>query len=257
MISRLPTLFIGHGSPMNAVAENAFSPVWRAIGKQIPTPKAILCVSAHWETDTPQLCIANPPETIHDFYGFPPELHAVQYPAPGAPELAARVSELSAQTITTTTQWGLDHGAWQVLVHLFPNANVPVAQLSLARSMSIAEHFSFAKNLRALRDNGVLILASGNIVHNLRLMSRGATPAWASAFDAYVRDALASGNDEALIHFERAGESARAAVPTREHYLPLIYTAATRFDDESPTFHTEAFDLGSIGMRSVIYGLAR
>jgi 4,5-DOPA dioxygenase extradiol len=252
---RLRSLFIGHGSPMNAIAENAFSPEWRAIGERIPTPKSILCVSAHWETDSPEVCISNPPETIHDFYGFPPALHAVRYPAPGAPELAEHINALAPRRVEPTTKWGLDHGAWQVLIHLFPKADIPVAQLSLARSMSLAEHYAFAKTLRSLRDDGVLILASGNIVHNLRLMSRGATPAWASAFDAYVRDAIASGDDDALIHFERAGESAKAAVPTREHYLPLLYIAATRFDDESPRFHTEGFDLGSISMRSVSYGL--
>lgn len=240
---------------MNAIAENSFAPQWRAIGQRIPAPKAILCISAHWETDSPEFCVANPPQTIHDFYGFPPELHAVQYPAPGAPYLATRINELAPRAVASTQQWGLDHGAWQVLVHLFPKANVPVAQLSLARSMSASEHFAFARHLRSLREEGVLILASGNVVHNLRLMGRGATPAWASEFDTYVRDALANGDDAALIDYERAGESARAAVPTREHYLPLIYTAATRFDDESPEFHAEAFDLGSIGMRSVSYGL--
>jgi 4,5-DOPA dioxygenase extradiol len=255
MNARTPTLFIGHGSPMNAITDNAFAAEWRAISERISTPKAILCVSAHWETDLPEVCVANPPETIHDFYGFPPELHAVRYPAPGAPGLAERVSDLSSRAVTSTAKWGLDHGAWQILVHLFPKADVPVAQLSLARTMSMAEHFEFAKQLRKLREEDVLILASGNIVHNLRLMSRGATPAWASAFDAYVRDAIASGDDERLIHFEGAGESANAAVPTREHYLPLLYVAATRFEDEAPRFHTEGFDLGSISMRSVSYGL--
>jgi 4,5-DOPA dioxygenase extradiol len=240
---------------MNAITENAFAPEWRAMGERISKPTSILCVSAHWETDSPELCVSNPPETIHDFYGFPDELHAVRYPAPGAPALAEQINALAPQPVKTTTKWGLDHGAWQVLMHLFPKADIPVAQLSLARSLSVAAHFAFARKLRSLRDDGVLVLASGNIVHNLRLMNRGAPPAWASTFDAYVRDALASGDDERLIHFERAGESARAAVPTLEHYLPLLYIAATRFDDESPAFHTEAFDLGSISMRSVSYGL--
>jgi 4,5-DOPA dioxygenase extradiol len=252
----MPALFIGHGSPMNAIADNALSREWRALGETLPIPNAILCISAHWETPTPQVCNVASPETIHDFYGFPKALFDVRYAAPCAPTLAARVHELSEQRIAETSKWGLDHGAWQVLVHLFPNASVPVAQLSLARSLTSKAHFELARMLRPLRDEGVLILGSGNIVHNLRLAGQNETPAWARSFDDYITNALANGDDDALCEYERAGESAHVAVPTPEHYLPLLYVAASRFDSEKPSFHTVGFDWGSISMRSVSYGLS-
>jgi 4,5-DOPA dioxygenase extradiol len=251
----MPALFIGHGTPMNAISDNAFAREWREIGAKLPTPNAILCISAHWETPQPQVCNATAPETIHDFYGFPKALFDVRYPAPGATQLAARVCALSGNAVTETTSWGLDHGAWQVLMHLFPNADIPVAQLSLARSFTAREHFALARTLRPLRDEDVLILGSGNIVHNLRLAGQSETPAWARTFDDYVANALAKGDDELLCEFTGAGEASRLAVPTPEHYLPLIYIAANRFESEKVAFHTEQFDWGSISMRSVSYGL--
>jgi 4,5-DOPA dioxygenase extradiol len=256
MNARMPAVFIGHGSPMNAVTDNVFSREWRALGEALPTPRAILCVSAHWETATTQVCNVAAPETIHDFYGFPKALFDVNYRAPGAPAVAARLRELSDGVITETGEWGLDHGAWQVLVHMFPKANIPVAQLSLARSLSASAHFELARTLKPLRDEGVLILGSGNIVHNLRLAGQSETPAWARAFDSYVATALENGDDDALCNISRAGESARVAVPTPEHYLPLLYIAAVGADHEKPQHHTPQFDWGSISMRSVSYGLS-
>jgi 4,5-DOPA dioxygenase extradiol len=255
MSSRMPALFIGHGSPMNAITENPFAREWQAIGKRLPTPRAILCVSAHWETDNPQISTANPPETIHDFYGFPKALFDVRYPAPGAPWLASRVRALTGDRVSETPEWGLDHGAWQVLMHVFPKADVPVVQLSLTREFTLREHLDLAIALRPLRDEAVLILGSGNIVHNLRLAGQSETPEWATAFDAYVRDAIVRNDIDALAQIEHAGNAARIAVPTREHYLPMLYIVAARFENEAAQFHTEQFDWGSISMRSVSYGL--
>jgi 4,5-DOPA dioxygenase extradiol len=250
---RMPSLFIGHGSPMNAITDNPFAREWRALGARIGEPRAILCISAHWETETTELCVADPPQTIADFYGFPPELHAVTYVAPGAPWLLPRVRDLVDQPIIGSVHWGLDHGAWQVLLHLFPNADVPVAQLSLARSFDAAQHYELAQQLRPLRDEGILILASGNIVHNLSRLDRGEAPDWATTFDAYVRDALERRNSDALVHYARAGTSAQMAVPTAEHYLPLLYAFGASDDADRLQFACEGFDLGSIGMRCVGY----
>jgi 4,5-DOPA dioxygenase extradiol len=249
---RMPALFIGHGSPMNAINDNEYAREWAAIGQRVGTPRAIVCISAHWETETTEVCAAAEPETIHDFYGFPPALHAVRYPAPGAPALATRVVAIVGKA-STTERWGLDHGAWQVLVHLFPNADVPTLQVSLARSLNASEHLAVGEALRPLRDEGVLILASGNIVHNLARLSPGATPSWASEFDAYVRDALVRRDREALTQYARAGASARLAVPTAEHYLPLLYAFGASDERDRLEFACESFDLGSIAMRCVGY----
>jgi 4,5-DOPA dioxygenase extradiol len=256
MTFRAPSLFIGHGSPMNAITDNAFSREWRTIGAALGTPSAILCISAHWETPSAQVCNVAAPETIHDFYGFPKALSEVYYPAAGAPRLAAQICEMTHNEVMETSAWGLDHGAWQVLVHLFPKANIPVTQLSLSQTLSAREHLDLARKLRPLRDEGILILGSGNIVHNLRLAGQHGVTTWASSFDEYVEQAIINSDEDALCEFTRAGESANLAVPTREHYLPLLYVVGTRFEDETPSFHTEGFDWGSISMRSVSYGMA-
>jgi 4,5-DOPA dioxygenase extradiol len=251
-MKRAPSIFIGHGSPMNAIAENPFAPQWAALGKRLGAPRAIVCISAHWETDTTELCALAQPKTIHDFYGFPSALHAVQYPAPGDPALAQRIANLIGGSAKTTQQWGLDHGAWQVLVHMYPGANVPGLQLSLARELSNEQHVLIGETLCALRDEGVMILASGNIVHNLSRVGKD-TPDWAREFDAYVRDAIARNDRDALAHYERAGTSARIAVPTAEHYLPLLYAIGASDASDRMSFFSEGFDWGSISMRSVVY----
>jgi len=253
--ARMPIMFIGHGSPMNAITQNPYRDAWLKLGKTLPRPCAILCISAHWQTQGTQVCVAEKPETLHDFGGFPQELFEQQYPAPGAPEVAEMTCDLFADgNISPTLEWGLDHGAWTILQSLFPAADVPVFQLSINVNLNFSEHFALACQLASLRERGVMIIGSGNIVHNLgRLNLSGKIYNWTISFDDYIKSALDAGDDEALIHIERAGEAARLAVPTSEHYLPLLYIAATRHADDNMQFLTEAFDLGSLSMRSVIY----
>ncbi len=252
---RMPALFIGHGNPMNAITDNPYRDAWLALGKNLPKPKAILCVSAHWQTHGTQVCIANPPKTIHDFAGFPAELFAQQYAAPGAPEFANQLCDLFvAGTVNKTENWGLDHGAWSILQSIFPAADVPVFQLSLNVDLDFAGHFSFAKNLATLRGQGVMIIGSGNIVHNLGWLNPNSGPTdWALSFDYYIKAALETGNDDALINISLAVNVAKLSVPTHEHYLPLLYVAAVRHTDDEMKFLTESFDLASLSMRSVIY----
>jgi 4,5-DOPA dioxygenase extradiol len=252
---RMPAMFIGHGNPMNAITENPYRDAWLALGKNLPKPKAIMCISAHWQTRGTQVCAADKPKTIHDFGGFPAELFAQQYPASGAPEYAKLVCDLFPEKIVTSSlDWGLDHGAWTILQSLFPDADVPVFQLSLDVNLNFSEHFQLAKQLAVLREQGIMIIASGNIVHNLgRLNMQGKTPDWAIFFDTYVKNALESGNEAALLSITLAGDAANLAVPTDEHYLPLLYIAAVRHADDKMQFLTDSFDLGSLSMRSVIY----
>lgn len=252
---RMPAMFIGHGNPMNAITENPYREAWLQLGQTLPKPRAILCISAHWQTRGTQVCATDKPRTIHDFGGFPAALFAQQYPAPGAPEYAKMLCDLfAAGTVTSTQDWGLDHGAWTILQSLFPKADVPVFQLSLDVNLNFAEHFALASQLASLREQGVMIIASGNIVHNLAKLNPHGKPAdWAVNFDAYIKKALETGNDTALIDISSAGESAKLAVPTDEHYLPLLYIVAMRHADDCMQFLTETFDLGSLSMRSVIY----
>lgn len=239
---------------MNAIADNPFSAAWSELGQRLPKPKAVLCISAHWQTDSTCACLADPPETIHDFHGFPAALFAQRYPAPGAPELARRIQQLAGQAdVSLSADWGLDHGVWSILTHLYPSADVPVLQLSLARSFSPAQHLALARKLVPLRREGVLIIGSGNIVHNLARLGQGATPDWALAFDGAVAKAISAGNNHALVHYERLPGSA-LAVPTSEHYLPLLYAMGVRQAEEDVRFFNDQFDLGSISMRSVIIG---
>jgi len=247
-----PVLFIGHGNPMNAIVPNGFRTAWQDMARTLPRPQAILCVSAHWETQYPQVCTADPPATIHDFYGFPPELFAQRYAAPGAPQLLGAVQACVGDgEVSASLQWGLDHGAWCVLQALFPEADIPVAQLSLARSFAPARHFSFARQLASLRRQGVLVLCSGNIVHNLGRMRQAGPYDWAQRFDARVARALEQEDPDALVDYARAGDDAALAVPTPEHYLPLLYAAALRQPGDRLSFFAEGFDLAAISMRSL------
>jgi len=254
-ITRMPAIFIGHGSPMNAITDNIYRKAWLALGKLLPKPNAVLCISAHWQTYGTQVCSAENPQTIHDFGGFPAELFAQQYSAPGSPKYAKVVCDsFPTNQITSTLAWGLDHGAWTVLQSLFPEADVPVFQLSLDMNLDFSEHFKLAKQLTSLREQGVMIIGSGNIVHNLgKLNMQGQIPEWAVRFDDFIKKALESNNKIDLLNLSRAGDSAKLAVPTDEHYLPLLYIAAVKHADDSMQFLTEGFDLGSLSMRSVIY----
>lgn len=253
---RMPALFIGHGSPMNAVEDNAYSRAWAGLGAELSRPRAILCVSAHWETQGTRVTAMPSPRTIHDFSGFPEVLNRMEYRAPGSPELAETVRRLVGSTpVAPDETWGLDHGAWAVLCRMYPNADIPIVQLSLDRALPPRRHYEIGRELAPLRDQGVLVVGSGNMVHNLRLMEwseRGFD--WADRFDARLRDLLVKRAHDALIDYEALGPDARRAIPTSEHYLPLLYILALQGADERPRFFAEGVTLGSISMRGVCYG---
>jgi 4,5-DOPA dioxygenase extradiol len=245
---------------MNALSRNAYTEAWSAIGADLPAkPEAILCVSAHWYIPKTAVTAQENPPTIHDFGGFPQELYQVQYPAPGSLELAAEVADLLLPDAVMDTTWGLDHGTWSVLVHMFPDADIPVIQLSIDETKEAAWHYETARNLAPLRDRGVLILGSGNIVHNLHTYSWGKHDAepydWALRFEKMVRTALRSGNVESLIAYEKLGKDALLSVPTPDHYLPFLYILAQRQHNEEINFPVEGFDDGSISMTAVQIGV--
>ncbi|MBE0622429.1 MAG: 4,5-DOPA dioxygenase extradiol [Burkholderiales bacterium] len=258
---RMPVIFFGHGSPMNTLARNRYTEAWRKLGAAAPAPKSILAISAHWVTRGTAVTAMAEPRTIHDFGGFPQALFDFQYPAPGDPALAMRVRELLAPVEVDLDQsWGLDHGTWSVLAHAFPDAAIPVVQLSMDGTQPAQFHYDIGKRLAPLRDEGVLIIGSGNVVHNLMLMQRGENvPAfdWAQRFNGEVRVALASGEHQALIDFGRLGEAARLSVPTPEHYLPLLYIAALQAGDEDMAIAVDGYEAGSLGMLSASAGMPR
>jgi 4,5-DOPA dioxygenase extradiol len=253
---RMPALFIGHGNPMNALEDNEFSRAWSAATKALPRPRAILCVSAHWETDGAFVTATERPPTIHDFYGFPRELFELQYPAPGATQLAEQVRALiTTSEVQPDRSWGLDHGAWSVLCRMFPDASIPVAQLSLDRTRDASSHYELGRQLRELRERGVLILGSGNIVHNLRVMVwREAAFDWALEFDAQVARWILAGDHDAVIHYERHGRPAELSVNTAEHYLPLLYVLGLQHEGEPVGFFADKIWGGSLSMRCVRVG---
>lgn len=253
-MTRQPALFFGHGSPMNALG-GPYGPVWRALGEAVGKPKGVVMVSAHWETRGLGVTAMDRPQTIHDFGNFGPELHAMQYPAPGSPELAARVAELTGAI--QTDQWGLDHGTWSVLVHVWPEADVPVVQLSLDRNLTARQHYELGKALKPLRDEGYVIAGSGDFVHNLRTWKRveGAEPYdWATNFNEAVKAAFVSGDHDALIDWVHLAENAQLSVPTDEHYLPVLYVAAQQETGETVSFFNDSIDGGSISMTGVRIG---
>jgi 4,5-DOPA dioxygenase extradiol len=264
---RMPSLFIGHGSPMNAIEDNAYRRSWQTLGAKLladhPAPQLILCISAHWLTRGWWLTGMPNPKTIHDFGGFPAQLFAQQYPAPGAPKIAQEMAITLRQPSTQTAlaidenEWGLDHGAWSVLLPMFPAATIPVIQLSMDYSREPAEHYALGLQLAALRERGVLIVASGNIVHNLYAL-RFDAPAnqpypWVSEFDEWVTAHISSGNLASLTSFQQLGDIAKLAHPTYEHYLPLLYAAGAVHADDSATFFNTDFPASSISMRSVVW----
>jgi 4,5-DOPA dioxygenase extradiol len=252
-----PVLFVGHGSPMNAIEHNEFSQVWKCVAQEIPTPKSILCISAHWMTDGTRVTAMTEPKTIHDFYGFPEKLYEIHYPAPGKPELARQIQKiLGFQKVGLDLAWGLDHGTWSFLIHMYPNANIPVVQLSLDGTADPAFHYTLAKELQGLREQGVLIIGSGNVVHNLRMAHpmEGAYD-WAMEFDATVKRLVESRDHHALIHYTELGRSANLSIPTNEHYLPLLYALACQGENDSIKYFAESITFGSISMRGLIIGL--
>ena len=255
----MPAVFFGHGNPMNALSRNAFTDGWSAIGRSIPRPKAILCISAHWYVPGSAVTVADAPATIHDFGGFPRELFAVQYPAPGSPALAERVRDLLAPVhVQADGRWGLDHGTWSVLVHVYPDADIPVVQLSIDETREASWHYEIAKQLVPLRDEGVLIMGSGNLVHNLHTYSWGNRALgaydWAARFETSARTLLTAHDFAPLVDYESLGRDAQLSAPTPDHYLPLVYVLAQYRDGDAVTFPVEGFDGGSISMLSVAIG---
>jgi 4,5-DOPA dioxygenase extradiol len=255
---RMPVMFFGHGSPMNALDDNRATRAWAAMGAAAGTPRAILMISAHWLTRGTAVTAMQKPRTIHDFGAFPPALFAQQYPAPGDPELAARVAELLAPLpVTLDEKWGFDHGTWSVLVKAFPDANVPVVQLSMDRHADARHHYEIGRALRPLRDEGVLIAASGNIVHNLPAMD-WSTPSsgfgWAQTFHDHIQSAIAEDRPDDVIDFEKAGTAAQRSVPTPDHYWPVLYALGARHADDDVAFQTDFLEYGSLSMLSFTLG---
>ena len=249
-----PAVFFGHGSPMNALG-GPYAEAWRELGEAIGKPLGIVMISAHWETRGLGVTAQARPETIHDFGGFPAELHAMQYPAPGSPDLARRVAELTQAHAVES--WGLDHGTWSVLTHVWPDADVPVVQLSLDRTLTARQHYELAKALNLLRDEGVVIAGSGDFVHNLRTWKRAGEDSpypWATSFNEAVKAAFVRGDHDALIDWVDLAEDAQLSGPTDEHYLPLLYVAAQQRPGEAVSFFNDEITGGSISMTGVRIG---
>jgi len=258
-----PLVFLGHGSPMNALEHNRWTAAWTELGATLPTPRAVLCVSAHWYIRGTAVTAMAQPRTIHDFGGFPPELFAVEYPAPGAPDVAAEVAERLApvDVALDEREWGLDHGAWSVLRHVYPRADVPVVQLSLDATRSPRWHFELGAHLAGLRDEGILVVGSGNVVHNLRMVDWGHPHAafpWARSFDAAVTEALVAGEPERVLSIETDPahrSDYRLAVPTPDHYLPLVQLAGAASAAGLPArVVTDGPTMGSLTMTSYAWG---
>lgn len=257
-LALMPLLFVGHGSPMNAIEENEFVNGWRKVGKSLPRPNAILCVSAHWETRGTLVTAMEKPVTIHDFGGFPEELFNVQYPAPGSPELARETKNtIKKNGIGLDEKWGLDHGCWSVVKHLYPNANVPIVQMSLDYYQAPQYHFELAKELFSLRKKGVLIVGSGNIVHNLRMVAWdrlndiGFGYDWALEADDKTKQYILDGDYKSLINYKSLGKAFNLAIPTPEHFLPLLYILALKQENEKISFFNDKAVAGSLTMTSL------
>lgn len=257
----MPTLFVGHGSPMNGIESNPFSKTWEELGAELPTPQAVLCISAHWLTRGTYVTAMENPKTIHDFGGFPPELFEVQYPAPGQPELARHISDIVQYTqVGLDHDWGLDHGTWSVVRRMFPEANIPVLQMSIDYYKPGQWHFNLAKELASLRKRGVLIIGSGNMVHNLRMVDfeklnvRGYGYDWAREMNEKFKQLIEKKNYQPLIEYDRLGAGAKLAIPTPDHYWPLIYSLGVAHEDNETMFFNDELVGGSLTMTSVLFG---
>lgn len=255
----MPVLFIGHGSPMNGIENNMYSQTWVDIARKIPTPKSVLVISAHWLSKGTGITAMNAPRTIHDFGGFPKALYEVQYPAPGNPQLAQETAHLIKNTeLVLDHDWGLDHGAWTVVRHMYPAADIPVLQLSIDYNKDAAYHYDLAKQLYSLRQKGVLIIGSGNMVHNLRMVSWQHMDElnygydWALQMNDIFKEYIGNGNHRSLIHYNSLGPEAALAIPTPDHYLPLIYTLALQNEKDEVQFFNDYAVRGSLTMTSVL-----
>jgi 4,5-DOPA dioxygenase extradiol len=258
--AKMPVLFLGHGSPMNAIEENEFVTGFRNIAKEIPKPNAILCISAHWETKGTFVTAMQNPPTIHDFGGFPKELFAVQYPAPGSPDLAKQTQSLITTTeVGLDDKWGLDHGAWSVIKHLYPNADIPVIQMSIDYSQPAQYHYDLARQIKSLREKGVLVIGSGNMVHNLRMVAWNKLNEnfgfdWAIEANEKMKQFILSGDHQQLINFRSHGKVFDLAIPTPEHYLPLLYSLALKDEKDPVSLFNDNAVAGSLTMTSVKIG---
>ncbi|MFZ6843393.1 4,5-DOPA dioxygenase extradiol [Undibacterium sp. RuTC16W] len=251
---RMPAIFFGHGSPMNALEDNRYTKAWRGFAERFPRPQAILAISAHWTTYGIGVTAMAAPPTIHDFGGFPQALFDMQYPAPGDPALAAKIAEhLAPLPVQLDQQWGLDHGTWSVLVKAYPAADIPVLQLSLDMNQPAAFHFELGKKLAALREQGVMLIGSGNVVHNLRRMDpRSNGYDWAIRFNDAMRQAMLDGDFDQVVNYQTLGQDASLSVPTSEHFLPLLYVLGAKSADDKLEIATEGMELGAISMMSAL-----
>lgn len=255
----MPAVFVGHGNPLNALRRNAWTEAWHSLGRSVPRPRAVLAVSAHWYVRGTRVTAEEHPKTIHDFGGFPAELYRVAYPAPGDPALAEEVAELLAPTrVALTTEWGLDHGTWSVLAHVFPTADVPVVQLSIDRTQPPAFHHALGQRLGALREDGVLVFGSGNVVHNLEAYAWGGQPVapydWVVRFEETVRRCIEARDHQALLDYPALGPDALLSVPTPDHFLPLLTVLGLHREGEAVSFPVSGVDGGSVSMLSVRIG---
>ena len=255
---KMPVLFLGHGSPMNVIQDTEFSRGWRTIGQSLPRPSAIICISAHWETKGTYVTAMEKPKTIHDFGGFPQELFDVQYPAPGSPAIAQQTKEAITSTeVGLDQQWGLDHGTWSVVKHLYPKADVPVIQLSLDYTKGPQYHFELAKELASLRKKGVLIIGSGNIVHNLGIIdwqNQDQGFDWAIEANTTMKNLITNGDFAPLINYTTMGKAFQLSIPTPEHYLPMLYTLGLKDEKDTVTIFNDKTIMGSIAMTSLMMG---
>lgn len=254
-MQRTPVLFVGHGSPMNAIEHNEYTATWEALGRRLARPAAILSVSAHWFTGGTLVSTLAQNRTIYDMYGFPEALYRVRYDAPGATEVAARVLTLLGRDVKPSEDWGLDHGTWSVLCRMFPKADIPVLQLSVNRNLTPAEHFRLGQALAPLREENVLVFASGNVVHNLGMVNwgmQGGFP-WADAFDRYIRDALTEADPERVLDYRAAGQPARLSVPTMDHFAPLLYALGAAGEGAQPEVFNDARVVGALSMTGYLF----
>jgi len=254
---KMPVVFVGHGSPMNIIADNSYTRSLHDLGRKLPRPEAVLVVSAHWQTRKTMITSSQMPPTIYDFYGFPKQLYQTKYGCPGAPEKAALVQNITQQIVRCDEKRGLDHAAWAVLVHMYPEADIPVMELSLDVELSPAEHYGLGKKLAPLRNEGILIMGSGNMVHNLSQVNfeqeAGGEYDWAVQFDRLTEELLINRDHRQLIAYEKL-PGARRAIPTNEHYLPMLYSISLQEEDEALRFFCKDIQNGSIAMRSLVIG---
>ncbi len=254
-MKRMPALFVGHGSPMNAIEENPFVKEWRNLGEKLPKPKAILAISAHWFTEGTRINDSVEPKTIYDMYGFPEELYKIVYPAKGIPELAHQIIKMLDRNVTIDNAWGYDHGAWSVLHRMYPEADIPVLQLSIDKRATLKEHYEMGRQLASLREQGILILGSGNIVHNLARINwnlEGGYP-WADEFDTYIQEHILKRIDEKVVDYHLAGTCSTLAFTTLEHYAPIMYVLGASDKKDKVTIFNDSCVLGSLSMTGYLF----